>query len=215
MAILGGLGFWLNRQFLDNNGDPLANGSLVFKAAGTTNDKDTFTTSDISAGTGTPNANPLNLDANGRATWFVEPGAYDISVYDAADGGGNLQYTIPAVEDVGLTNIAELGITLATGATSVTSGYTVLDTDQLVTVDSTGGANPCIINLPAVAGRGLPIGIKNLGTIALAVTPNGTDTIETINAAFTVAAASSPTFPTIWLVPNGTTGWLIVASHGL
>jgi hypothetical protein len=159
------------------------------------------------------NANPVELDGTGRATIFLAPGGYDAVIFDV-----NLVelYSVVGFEDIGQTFLASLGVTLATGSEDVTSGYIVLETDQFVTVDSTGGANPCIINLPAAADRGLPLGIKNLGTIALAVTPNGSDTIDTVIGAYTVPVAASPLFPSIWLTPNADgSGWWIVASHGL
>jgi len=89
-------------------------------------------------------------------------------------------------------------------------------TDNFITVDSTGGANPCIINLPLADTRTFPLGIKNLGTIALAVTPNGSDTIDGVAAAYSVPVAATPEFPCIWLLPDPDgSGWWILASHGV
>jgi hypothetical protein len=104
---------------------------------------------------------------------------------------------------------------LTAGGKAVTSGYTVLDTDQLVTVASTGGASPCVINLLAVADATQAVAIKNTGTVALSVTPNASDTIDGSNTAFAVAAASGVTQPTIFLAPDGVSAWYILASHGL
>jgi hypothetical protein len=119
------------------------------------------------------------------------------------------------VEDVGATFLDELGVTFATGATNVTSGYTVLSTDYLVTVDSSGGADPCLINLPAASAHTQPLAIKNLGTTALSIVPNGSDTLEASLSSFSVPAASTPTFPTVELVPDGVSTWYVRASHGL
>ena len=51
----------------------------------------------------------------------------------------------------------------------------------------TGGASPCVVNLLPAADATQPLAIKNLGTVALAVTPNGTDTIDGVNAPYAVA----------------------------
>jgi hypothetical protein len=104
---------------------------------------------------------------------------------------------------------------LSEGGKEVVSGYTVLTTDRLVTVDSTGGPNPCVINLPAASEATQPLVIKNLGTVALAVTPNGADTIDTLASAYTVPVSATPVFPSIQMVPDGTSAWYILASHGL
>jgi hypothetical protein len=57
--------------------------------------------------------------------------------------------------------------------------------------------------------------IKNLGNIALSVTPNGTDTLDTLAAVYTVPVAASPVFPTITIVSDGTSALYIASSHGL
>jgi hypothetical protein len=57
--------------FTDNDGNPLAGGKLYTYEAGTTTPKATYTAADGL----TPNANPIILDASGRATLFLS-GAY-------------------------------------------------------------------------------------------------------------------------------------------
>lgn len=56
---------------LDNNGNPVAAGLLFTYTAGTTTKQATY--SDV--GLTTPNANPIILDAGGRATIFLSPGS--------------------------------------------------------------------------------------------------------------------------------------------
>lgn len=68
---------WL--YFTDANGAPLANGYLYTYIAGTTTLQATYTTS---AGT-VANANPIRLDAAGRATAFLLPTLYRFDLYDA------------------------------------------------------------------------------------------------------------------------------------
>lgn len=67
-------------QFFDNNGDPLAGGKLYTYAAGTTTPKATYTT----AAGNIENANPVVLDAYGRAVLFIE-GAYRFDLFTSAD----------------------------------------------------------------------------------------------------------------------------------
>lgn len=67
-------------QFFDNNGEPLAGGKLQSYEAGTTTPKATYTT----AAGNIENANPIVLDAYGRATLFIE-GAYRFDLFTSAD----------------------------------------------------------------------------------------------------------------------------------
>src|SRR5574338_528763 len=205
MALPGALLPWIECRFFDGDGVPLAAGKVYAYEAGTDTPKDTYDDSELT----TPNANPVVLDADGRAQIFIGPGGYKFVVTDSADVE---QYTYDNVEDVGLSYLAYLGNEMATGSSGVTSGYTVLATDLLVEVSSTGGPNPCIVNLPSVASRGTQVVIKNSGTVALEVRPDGADTIDG-QSTFSVAAASSPTFPSILLYPDGVSNWIVAASH--
>lgn len=202
-------------QQLTNAGVIAAGWKFHFLEVGTSTEKDTFSDADLS----TLNANPVILDAYGRASIFLEPGGYDVEVLDENDV---LKFTRESLEDIGLTFLSELGFLLAQGSAGVTSGYNVLATDQYITVDSTGGANPCIINLPPAddraegSGNALPLGIKQLGTVAIELRPSGTDEIESRGAgvALTIPAAADPTFPSVWLLSDGVSNWWVVSSHG-
>jgi hypothetical protein len=209
-------------QLFDADGDPLAGGWLQFYTAGTTSPEDVF--ADVQGDATLPN--PVEMDSSGYATVFLGPTLYDVVVYEAnlddpTIPGAEL-YTIEGVGDPGQIVFAALGNTLAAGSQNVVSGYQVLSTDQLVTVASTGGANPCVIQLPPASdrssdnnGSGLPLGIKNLGVLPLAVTPDGADTIETLAAVYTVPAAASPLYPTIWMVSDGESAWYILGGIGI
>jgi hypothetical protein len=69
-------------QAFDSNGDPLAGGKLYSYAAGTTTPQATYTTSALT----TPNANPVILDSQGRATvWLSDLLRYRMVLKTAAD----------------------------------------------------------------------------------------------------------------------------------
>lgn len=203
---------WVKPQFSDAAGDPVASGKLFSYVAGTTTPQPTY--SNIDLADEHANANPILLNAAGEATTniYLLPTGYKFELRDA----GNVSlWTVDDVSDVGAVFADGFGLSLTFGGKAVTSGYTVLDSDRLVTVASTGGASPCVINLPPVAEATQAVTIKNTGTVALSVVPNGSDTLDGVNAAFTVPAAASPTQPSIWLAPDGVGAWYVLASHGL
>ena len=219
MATLpGSLIPWVEQRFFDSEGVPLAGGLIYTYVTGTTTPQDTWAVADP-LDDDNLNTNPVVLDMEGRPDSggiFFGPFSYKVAVYNSDNV---FLYDVDGVASW-TAFISSLGTTLATGSSNVTSGYTVLSTDQLVTVASTGGANPCIVNLPSAAdrsvtdnGNGLPLTIKNIGTVALAVTPDGTDTIETLNSAFTVPGGAVPDCPSILLVSDGVSAWWILASH--
>jgi hypothetical protein len=76
-----------------------------------------------------------------------------------------------------------------------------------------------VVTLPQCADHPAPLIIKNLGTVAIAVTPDGGDTIEGKNEIYTVPvatpSATPPVLPTIWLGNDGGSAWFILSSHGL
>jgi hypothetical protein len=203
---------WVKPQFCDAEGNPVYSGKLYSFIAGTTTPQPTYSDPDLAAEHA--NANPTLLNAAGEAATnlYLLPTGYTFRLDDADDV---TLWTVDGVEDVGAIAAATFGRGLTAGGKNVTSGYTALATDQLITVASTGGANPCVINLLPAADASLALAIKNLGTIALSVVPNGSDTLDAVNAAFTVPAASGATKPTVWLAPDGVSAWHILASHGL
>lgn len=215
MSLPGAVLPWVDRQFNDADGVPLAGGSVEFLETGTATPKNTYS----DAARTTPNANPVVLDAAGRATIFLEPEGYDLVIRDSA---GTTIYTWTNVEDVGLTFLESLGNTFADGAKDVASGYSVLPTDQLVTIDATETTNPAVIQLPAAAtrtvdsnGNGLPVWVKNFAAVPAAVTPDGAETIDGATGAYTLAAAAGALAPSMCLVSDGVSGWYILSGIGL
>ena len=73
----------LNPQYFDDNGDPLAEGSIEFFEPGTTgnsNRKDTYSDVDLTA----ENPNPVPLDSNGRPSFRIYlDGTYNTVIRDA------------------------------------------------------------------------------------------------------------------------------------
>lgn len=191
---------WIDRQFHDVNGAPLVGGLVYSYVAGTDTPQDTYSDHERT----TPNTNPVELDAEGRATIYMGTGGYKFTVSDSDDVA---LYTIDNVYDPGSTLFATLGSVLAEGAKGEATDYLVVPSDSLVTVD---GGN---VYLEAASDRTFPLLIKNIGASPLTIAPDGTDTIDGL-ASYGLPAASSPTFPCVWLISDGSTAWWIVASHG-
>lgn len=204
-------------QLTDADGNPLAGGKVTFKAAGTTDNADTF--GDCQGDS--TNTNPVILDSAGAAAVFLAPILYDISVTDADD------VSQPHLDREGVGNPGQIfasssGTVASEGSKNVDSGYTVLSTDNLVTVSNASNTNPAVINLPAASSRvaggtttGLALTIKNLGVFPLNITPNGSDAIENDTVAYSIPAATLPLIPTLTLVSDGTSAWWVVGGIGI
>jgi hypothetical protein len=211
----GGLIPWIELRFLKldaTTGElvPNASGTIETYVAGTSTPLATYADANLI----TANPTTITIDASGfpsnsgnRIAMFLQPTGYKFIVKNSA---GTTLYTIDLVEDVGQVFAATFGHLASAGGKNVTSGYTVLSTDRLVTVASSGGPNPCVINLPVAANYKGMLAIKNLGTVPLAITPSGTQTIDTLNAVFTVSAAASPAFPSKMLINDGVSAWWVL-----
>ena len=210
MSIPGALIPWVEMRFTDANGDPLASGKLASYIAGTSTPTPVYTDSDLTV----PHSNPVVLDVGGRppAPIFVAPGGLKFIISDADDV---VLYTVDDCEDVASTWLARFGLLLAEGAANVESGYQVLVSDRLVTVASTGGADPCLVNLPSAARATQPLCIKNVGTVALSVVPYLADTLDGISGAMTIPVATASLCPSVLVVPDGVSNWWIFAANGL
>lgn len=197
-------------QFFDNAGNPLASGKIFSYAAGTTTPKALYTDSALTV----PHANPIILDGNGRPPGpiYMLASGYKIDLQTSASVSVS-PYPADNIYDPGEILAGTLGNVLASGSFGKSSGYTVLVTDRIVTMASSGGPNPCLVNLPAASSATQPVTIKNMGTIPLSIVPNGADTIDSLAAAFAVAASASPLFKSVLLVPDGVSAWWVLASH--
>ena len=206
----GSLCPWLQMQFCDDNGDPVANGTVTFKVTGTATNKDTFSNSDLDPVN--VNDNPLTLDANGRPSSgaiFFEPGGYDITVKDEL---GATVYTVEGVEDVGATFLDQLGIILAEGETDAPDGYTITEDDNTVFALPVAGGD---YFLPSVADRKQPLVFINGGAVDAFPTRDGTDTFNGVNTNFvTVPPGTSPIFSSLVFYPNPPSNWRVVGKLG-
>ena len=202
--------------FTDLDGQPLSAGTLLFYIAGTTTPGDVFADNQ---GVGSL-TNPVVLDDSGFAAVFLSSAyLYDVVV---SDSDANELYTREGVGNPAQIAFAGLGNIQTQGSKNVTSGYSILSTDNFVTVASTGGANPCVINLPSAAtrspvanGNGMMLVIKNLGTVPLSLVPSGADTFETIAAPYAVPGASSPLFPTVQIDSDATSALWVMGGIGV
>ena len=197
---------WLEQRFFTSTGVVLALGTITTYEAGTSTPLATHTNANLSA----DHTNPIVLGSDGRppSPIFLKPQGYKFVVKNAA---AVEQYTIDLVENIGQVFGRNLGNIQSAGGKSVASGYTLLSTDRLITVN--GGSSPSIVNLLAASAFPSLLTIKNVGTNAVAVTPNGADLVEGSNTAYTVPASSGVTQPAITLLSNGVSAWFIVASH--
>jgi hypothetical protein len=197
---------WLEQRFFGSTGIVLGLGKIFTYEAGTSTPLATHTDANLVGS----HTNPIILGADGRppSPIFLKPQGYKFVVKNSLDVE---QYTIDLVENVGQVFSRNLGTIQSAGSKSVASGYTILSTDRLVTVN--GAATPSIVNLLAASAFPSLLTIKNVGTNALAVTPNGADLIEGSNTAYSVPASSGVTQPAITLVSDGVSAWYLIASH--
>jgi hypothetical protein len=208
----GGLIPWTERRFTDANGVPLANGFFESYIAGTSTPLETYNDADLNT------ANPvvMVLNDNGCTPFptYLLPRMYKIIIRDFA-GIAQPHYPFDNVGDIGQIFAEYFGTYSGNGSKDVTSGYLTVNTDHFITVASTGGVNPCIINLASAAIAIWPLTIKNEGTVPLSLQPWGSNTIDGSATPFVVPAAAYPVLPAITLQSDGVSAWKIVSSHGV
>src|SRR6185369_16965072 len=128
MADVPGSLFWPTVNGLsDADGLPLAGGFIRFFIVGTATPKNVFHDEDML----TAWTQPVQLDATGRATIYLEPGGYSATVTNAAAVSQPIDLT--AFEDIGQTFFDQLNTGGPPTITAITaSGYTVQTTDQVI-----------------------------------------------------------------------------------
>lgn len=188
----GNLAPFLFPQYFDASGNPLAGGKIYSYQSGTSTPQATYTSSSL----GTPNANPVVLDANGCAEIWLDPTlSYKFILKDSSDvqvaDVDNVIGTLTA-DAVATASIQDLAVTTAKLADdSVTAAKlkdsASVDADRAVTSDhirdsaitsgkipaSTIGVNALNLSLSAsVAANALTIAVKDAsGANASATSP--------------------------------------------
>jgi hypothetical protein len=157
----------LRQRYLDSNGNPLASGKLYTYQAGTTTPQATYTDSTG----GTPNANPIVLDADGEAAMWLNPDySYKFVLKDSSDV---TQWTVDNV--VGL---------LSTG-----SVVTASIADEAVTtakIDDLAVTTGKLDDLAVTTGK-----IANAGVTALKMASSGLGPSALLNAVVTASVGSN------------------------
>jgi len=196
----------------DGDGNPFANGTIEFYVAGTDTPSEVFADADGSTSLGSE----VDLDSDGRTATGIylnpEFGGYKVILKDA---NGDVVWTQDQVESPADVFYNFFGQTLVNGHRDVTNGYTIdNDTDNMVTVAGVG-ATACVLNLGPAVNRGFPLTIKNVSTTAeVAVTPDGTETIDGQSGAYTMPVATSTRKPTITISGNSE-GWWITGAYAM
>ena len=119
------------RQFLDNNGDPLAGGKVHSFEGGTSTPKVTYTAQDGL----TPNANPLILSSAGRGDiWLATDKLYKLRLDNSSD---TTIWTLDNVGQIGAGGIAT-GMTIVenTIVVNASNNQWQLDAAALAPIDS-------------------------------------------------------------------------------
>jgi len=182
------------------NGSAIAASYKLFQyQAGTTTKANTYT----DAAKGTPNSNPMTLNADGRLdqdVYIDQSMKFVLAASTAGDPPSSSVWTI----DNALANEQ-----LCTTVTK-TADYTVLETDRdkLIKVDATSGAVTISLLAAATAGDGFRISIKKTDSSGNAVTIDGNSS-DAIDGALTLALASQ--YQVAVLTCDGT-GWYVTNS---
>lgn len=166
-------------QFLDTSGNPLANGHVHTYISLTTTNQATYTDS----GGGTPNANPVLLDAGGFAgIWLTSDESYTIEVHNSSNV---LQWSVDNV-----TTILTLTNTWATAQT-FTGTITAGRINEIRYVDGTEYTTiqGALDGLPA--GGGLVIVPPGTFTITSTITMPSNSTLMGTGAASIIKASAS------------------------
>jgi hypothetical protein len=167
----------------DDNGDPLAGGKLYTYEAGTTTNKQTFTTEagDVA------NANPVILDADGYADVWLGTGAYKFVLTDASD------VTLWTVDNISGEAEGAFGSAVITQATNL-NVTSVFNNNAFI---CTAAITLSLLSATE-AGDGFFISVKNDSGGNVIIDPDGA---ETIDGAATLTLADSQS---CLVITNGT-----------
>lgn len=148
-------------QELDNDGNPLAGGKIETYEAGTTTPKATYTDSDET----TQNANPIILDANGRAEIWLGTGNYKFVLRDSND------VLIKEVDNI--TGQSTGGIV----SYNISSNTSITEIYDRANIYVTGTTTLSLLPV-ADATDGFEFWVYNEGSDTVTIDPDGSETIN-------------------------------------
>jgi hypothetical protein len=201
-------------QFFDNNGNILSGGKLWTYTAGTTTPQATYTDSSG----GTPNTNPIILNAAGRTTqaiWLTEGVSYKfvlmtstnvvIGTYDDVAGVNDFSIEGIAWTDVigTPTTLAGYGITDALSAAAAASTYAPIASPTFTGTALIPDNAPTNTNFP-VGYREAPLNSKTVSYTLLASDAGKTIAMNGTSLTLTIPANSAVPYPTgtVFIVIN-------------
>jgi hypothetical protein len=190
-----------NVQLFDNSGEPLAGGKIYTYDNGTTDNKTTFQDANEVAA----NTNPIILDSAGRASIYLEDGAYTFRVDTSAD------VTLYTVDDI----TGDVANAFGSSVQDISSNTSVTTAQQNSVLICTG--SPTLSLLAAAnAEEGFVFTVKNNGTGTVTIDPNAAETIDgaatkDVAAGYTVLVVCDGTnWRTAFEGPSDFTGTLLV-----
>lgn len=189
-------------QFFDDNGNPLSGGRLYTYDAGGTTPKATYS----DAAGSVLNANPVVLDAAGRATVFLDGTTYRFDLKTAGDvlvrSTDNIQSFGVVQSNIGNTNLAIMpanSVKANTLATSNTPSDLSLGTNTLL-----GRADGNIVAIPLTYGRNRIInGDFNIWQRGLSINPALSTIAYTGDRFYAFVTGASPTYARVTLNGSG------------
>lgn len=146
----------------DADGLPLAGGKLYTYAAGTTTPKATYTTE----AAGTPNTNPVILDADGYANVWLGDGSYKLVLKTSAD------VTLWTIDDV----VGDASSGFAAAVINQATNLNISDAYAGYFINATAGITLSLLSA-SMAGDGFYFTAKASGG-AIVLDPDGSETID-------------------------------------
>jgi hypothetical protein len=189
-------------QFFDDNGNPLSGGRLYTYDAGGTTPKATYTDA---AGL-TANANPVVLDAAGRATVFLDGTTYRFDLKTSGDvlvrSTDNIQSFAVAQANITNSSLALMPANSVKANTTLTSST---PTDLFINADSfLGRASGNITNIPLNSPTNKIInGDFFIWQRGNSVTPALSSVIYSADRFYVYATGAAPTFARVALSGSG------------